>query len=140
MLNKLVGCSLALLATILCFILFKLLVHHEYNGTMLMMGVFFIIVYSVPFLVLGGVISFVWDKSRSNLSRDGFHLSLGLILAAIVVVVFRFTSTDVVLFVVGTGLVGSFAFRCSYFIHNTVIKYCIGIAVPVAVAIFLIMM
>ncbi len=49
MLKKWVGCNLALLATVLCFILFKLLVHYEYHGQILAGGVFFVIVYSVPF-------------------------------------------------------------------------------------------
>ncbi len=137
MLKKWVGCNLALLVTVLCFILFKLLVHHEYHGQILAGGVFFVIVYSVPFIILGGLTSFILEKSRLNVSRDVFYFFVGVILAGIVIWTFRFTTIDIVLFIVITCIVGSFAFRCSYWIQNNIINYCIGLAVPIGVVIFM---
>ncbi len=160
MLRKLVGCNLTVISTIVCFIVFKRLVHHEYDYSALAGGVFFIIGYSVPFIGIAGVISFIFDKvsskandhimqakirndvHKSKLShryiilRSVFHVLVGFVTACISALVFRFTSLDLLAFLFVTCIVGSIVFQCSYFIHNRWTMYGLGIGLPIGIILF----
>ncbi|CAM3994114.1 hypothetical protein L1N85_04515 [Paenibacillus alkaliterrae] len=137
MLNKLVGFSLTLLSTVGCFVLFKLLIHGETDIQLLLTGIFFIILYASPFILFGGVASFAIDKIHLKTSNILLYVLLGLLISLIVIGIFNLTSLDILIFIIFTCVVGALVFQLSGAIKNSIMKYIIGVGIPILILIFM---
>ena len=115
MLSKLAGVGFALLFVSLSYVIFSVTMNNKSSGYTLIIGMLATAIYSLPFIIMGAVIShFVLRNIRSNWLQYLLHAILGAIVALTAVVVYKFYyERSLFIYVLVTGVLGSMLYYLS---------------------------
>lgn len=131
MLRKLAGFSLSLLSTVVCFILFQLIIRGEKDTQMLFGGGFFIVFYASPFILVGAISSYVIDKYIKRFKML-WYIFLGWVISLIVILLFGlYKHLDAAIFVFLTCIIGAVIFLWGSSIKGKLINYGVGLGIPI---------
>lgn len=127
--NKLAGFGTTLFSTMICFIVYKLLIHNETDVQIIKEGTFFIILYGTPFIILGTLLSVLLDVFKKT--SLGMYILLGFFMSIVVVLVFRlFHSLELTMFLVTICIIGAVSLKLGSRIKNKIIVFLFAVVVP----------
>lgn len=140
--NKLSGFGAVLLWIVISFVLFKVIFHHEFHIENIMYGIYFVVIYSIPFIFIGACTVWLVKNFFRRIPLHLFrliYLGIGLLISIAVNIVFEFyKSIDMFLYVVITCSIGALTFKGGSEIRNSIGVIFFSLVVPVALILFIV--